>query len=366
MPAETPQGVPESVVFAKFSGLKNTVSRERLHADELAVAVNVDFDDAGQPHRRRGRRRVATGYFHSLWTSNDGTVYGVKDGSFGIIEPDYFFTDLGRTVGDSPLCYEQVGDEVFFSGEYASGVVTHPTGVVEDWGPSQSFWWSPVDNPSDTLPAIKGKLLGAPPQASAMVYYNGRIYIAAGKMLWATVFQQYHHVDKTRGFIQFEDDITMVLAVSDGLYVGTRSGVYFMQGGSFEKLQRRRVMDSGVLSGSGIPIPAELANPPQEGIDKDEPMSVSAAFFTTNGFCVGQESGKCTNLTEGNFFFPTSLRATAFFRRQDGMNHYVVCLAHGGDPTSNARFGYVDVALIRDKDHWVTVSDTAKATEQYS
>ena len=364
---ETPQGQPESMVFAGFSGLKNTLDRERLGPRDLAVAVNIDLDDAGQPHRRRGRRKVASGKFHSLFQASNGDVYGVKDGNLGIVEPDYFFLDLGRSVGDSPLAYEQVRNELFFSSPNSQGIINTATGDISDWGPAENIWLSPVVNTSDTLPAVRGKILGAPPFATALAYYNGRIYMASGNMLWATEFQNYRMVDKNRGFIQFEDDITMVAAVSNGLYIGTTAMVYFLEGGSFETLKKQSVMSSGVIPGSACYMPAELANPPQVGPNADEPLAVSVAFMTTNGFNVGQESGKCLNLTEASVFFPQAVRASAMFRRLDGMNHYVVCLKSSGAPVNSARSGeYVDPSIIRGKDMWVDMSDTAIATERVS
>lgn len=356
MPPETPQGIPESIVFGRFDGLKNTVDRERLSARDLAVAINVDLDDDGQPHRRRGQKLVMSGSTHSLFEADDGTIYGVFNGDLGIIEPGYFLTVLRAGVGgnvssgDRNISYWQIGDNIYFTAPYCSGIINHPTGVVSDWGPEQSFWYSPVINPSSTLPAIKGKLYAGPPRASDMAYYNGRLYLSHGRMLWATVFQLYTLVDRTRGFIQFETDITMVGVVTDGLYIGTLDGLYFLSGGSFEKLKRTRVMDTPVIAGSMVYVPQELANPPQVPSNYDTPMQVSLAFMTTRGMCVAEEAGKTTNLTEGKFFFPSGVRASAMFRRQDGMNHYVVCLDSEGGPVDDARFGdYVDAEIIRGK-----------------
>lgn len=375
MPAETPQGIPESITFGKFEGLNNVIARERLSPSDLAVAVNIDLDDDGQARRRRGRTKVASGNFHSLFQSSDGTVYVVKDGDLGIIEPDYYFTLLASGVGgdpeggDSNLAYWQIGDQIYFTAPYSSGIITHSTGVVDDWGPSQSFWYSPVVNPSATLPAIKGKLYGGPPRASYLAYYNGRLYLAAGKMLWATVHLLYNLVDKTRGFIQFEDEITMVAAVTDGLYVGTVEGLWFLQGGSFDKLKRTRVMDSPVIPGSAVLVPVELANPPKVGLDRREnpEMQVSVVFMTTRGICVGEDGGKAVNLTESKMFFPVARRAKAFWRRQDGVNQYIACLDAAGAPVNGARTGpYVDAGIIRGNAQWVNMVETAKATENWS
>ena len=181
----------------------------------------------------------------------------------------------------------------------------------------------------------------------------------------------YNYVDKNAGFVQFEGVITMLAAVSDGLYVGTDEGLYFLEGDTFPQ-KKRRVMDSGVIPGSMIYIPGELGNPPQIGLGVDTPVSVSVAFMTTAGFCVAQDGGQCTNMTETKFWFPNALSAASLFRRQDGANHFITALQHGGDPSSdNAAIGdYIDVAITRGsaapRVNWVTEAQAATVHDTIS
>lgn len=370
--SEAQQQDPDpSVTIARFDGLKNTVDRERLGPRDLALAVNIDLDDDGQVHRRRGRTQVASGNFHSLWTGNDGTVYGVKNGQIGIIRPDYSFVSLGvsvggdYTAGDTRVAFVQVGAEIYFSCSTCSGIIDQQTKQISPWGPPQDFWLSPVVIASPTLPPIAGKLLGAIPYTQYLAYYQGRIYGLVGNMLWATEHFLYNLVDKTRTFIQFEGQGTMLGAVADGLYVGTDEGCYFLGGERFAELKKVRVMDSPVIPGSMVLIPAELANPPQVGTDAVTPMEVSVAFMTTRGFCVAEDGGHAVNLTEGKYFFPVAQRASAFFRRQDGMNQYIVCADSEGGPVNGARFGeYVDAEIIRGKAQWVTTDDDLRTNDE--
>lgn len=362
--ADQPEAQPNQPTrFGKFDGYTNTISRERLTPRDLAVALDIDLDDAGQAHRRRGRVKVADGNFHSLWNSDAGTVYGVKDGQIGIVRPDYSFVDTGCTVGSEPVCFIQVGDPIYFSSAHCTGIITDEV-KVSPWGPDQPIWYSPVAVPSATLAPVAGKRLGKPPPARFMAYYNGRIYGASGRMLWATELFMYQYVDLTRTFFQFEGDIGMVAAVTGGIYVGTSTGIYFMEGSSLTDMKRVSVMDSPIVPGSAIMIPAELANPRQIGTQVDSPIEVSAAFLTTTGFCVGAGHGKCTNLTEARVFFPEAQRAVAHWRRLDGINQYIVSADSDGDPKNGARFGdFVDGEIIRGKASWIDVADKANITE---
>ena len=361
MPPLPPQQAPQqpdepSITLGKFAGLVNTVTRERLEPNELAVAVNIDLDDRDQIHRRRGYKKKISGDAHSLFTANDGTVYGVVNNNLCIIRPNYTTVVLKTGInsdpsaGLDPLCWCEIEKTIYYSSLSDSGKIVN--GVVSPWGAPNDggVWISPVVIPTPTLAPIAGRLLGKPPMATCMTYYNGRIYMACGKMLWHTELYLYDYVDKTKNFAQYETEITMLGTVGDGIYVGCEDGLWFLQGPK-SPMVRTRIMDSGVIRGSMVDIPAELANPPQIPADSDTPVKVSISFMTENGFCVGQDSGVATNFTEDKFIFPAMVRAAAMYRRQDGMNQYVVVGDSEGEPASNARFGeYLDAVFLRGVD----------------
>ncbi|MDR3427804.1 hypothetical protein [Silvimonas sp.] len=351
---QNPQDPNPDVTFGKFSGLKNTVTAERLTNDELQSAVNIEVDDQGQIRRRRGYTKKLSGRFHSLFAAEDGTVYGVMNGNLVIINPGYttqvLKTGLSSdpTAGETPLSWVQVGDTLYYSSPQDNGKIVN--GVALPWGTldGSGYWLSPVVTPTATLAPIRGKLLRNPPKATCMTYWNGRIYMGAGNVLWATELFLYDVVDATRTFFQFEGEITVVGTVTDGIYVGTDQGLWFLTGPTIGELKRVPVMDSAVIPGSMVDIPAELANPPQVGLNADTEVKISLAFLTTNGFCVAQDGGQAYNLTEDKFIFPDAARASALWRRQDGINQYVAVTDSEGDPATSARIGdYLDATIIR-------------------
>ena len=351
-PPDTPS---DSVIFSGFVGLKNTIAAMRLTAKELERAVNIDLDDAGQPHRRRGKTQVSVGAFHSLFASDNGKLFGVKNQQLGVINPDYSFLPLMSGIGARPplaqLAYAQVGDSIYFSSPNECGIISESAKTVGRWGPAADIWLSPVINPTAGLPAIAGRLLGAPPLATYLAYWNGRIYLAQDNLLWATELYLYSMTDKTKNFFQFEAPITMVGAVGDGLYVGTQEGCWFLSGSTLKELKRVRVLDSPVIPGSMVYMPSEVANPPQVDLGQDTPVSLGVLFLTINGYCAGQNGGQCFNLTESKFIFPEAVSARALYRVQDGVHQYVAVLDSGGAPTSAAAIGdYVDAELIRAAD----------------
>jgi hypothetical protein len=351
-----------SVTLQKFVGLKNTVLPERLGPDELAVAINVDLDDVGQLRRRHGFNRRLTGDWGGLFESDDGQVFGVNAGNLVRVNPDYSVDVLagGFTTPAPKMAWVQVGPMIYFSSPGKSGKIDLANLAVVPWqgpnlgaptpagltAPTDGWWYSPVVNPTYGLPAIRGKILGPPPVASILAYFNGRIYMAAGRTVWFTELYLYDYVDKTKNVWNFEADVTMIGPVGDGMYVGTTEGVWFidkqwrMEAQSLAA-KRVRVLDFGVIPGSMVYVPAELANPPQVGLEQDTPAKVSILFLTQAGYCGGQDSGVCFNYSENKFIFPNITTAAALFRHhQDGINQFVA-VTDGGTWAINTRTGAI-------------------------
>jgi hypothetical protein len=338
-----PEELPDSITVNQFTGLKNTVAPERLAPTELEKALNIDIDDIGYARRRRGYTQVSSGSFHSLFRHGE-KVYGVKDGALGIIRTDYSFTSL-TTVSHEPISYAPVGDRVYFSSLTHSGII-EANEAVSQWGTIVgTTWFSPVIAPTETLGAISGKLLGNPPQATQIAQYSGRIYMAHEKMIWATELYNYGLVDKTKNFIQLEHNVTLLMAMQDGLFVGTEEGLIFLKG-VFGKMSHNQITSDPVLRGSGAYVPTELVHP--QAKNGPIPAGEAAVFMTTAGIYAGFDGGSCFNLTQGQVVFPAAASAAALFRQQDGANTYVAVADSGGTPVAKARMGdYVDAEIRR-------------------
>lgn len=339
-----PNAPPESVILKNFKGLRNNVRPERLALNEFQVAQNVDIDDAEQLSRRRGYTLKLAGSFHSIYTSKRGITYGVKDGSLGIINPNYTFRTLQSHAGVRSLDYAEVGDTLYCSSRTNSYQIDMPSEVVSAWCEltSAGVWHSPVISPSDTLGEVAGKLLGAPPNGDYINAHFGRMYLAKDRMIWVTELFHYNWVDKTRGFMQFENDIGGIRSVTDGQYVGTADGVYFLAG-EFGQMQRRVVTANGLIPGSMVAVAAELL--PKE-IAQNSKQAVM--MLTTDGFCCGLDGGQFINMTNSRFEFPAMQAAVPLVREFDGFTQYVGVANSVGDPSNTARIGdYVEAEIVR-------------------
>lgn len=340
----TAPDLPDSVLLASFTGIKNTVAEERLQPSELAAAVNVDIDDVGQLRRRRGYQRRHSASHHSLTTLGART-FVVRDGVLGELSDDLAFRSI-VPVGPGALCFERVGEVIYFSGEAVSGKIVN--GEYQRWGQrgGAGVWVSPVERPTDTLGEIAGRLLRAPPYATALGLYKGRIYLAAGPLLWATELYNYELVDATRNFIALEDDITMIAPVADGLYIGTTAGLDFLQGTFTDGLRRQRIVSTPVIPGSLVWVPYSRVDP--RARNGPMPEGEGPVFMTAGGVCLGLESGTVYNLTQDRTVFPAAVRAAALYREDQGANAYVAVTDSAGGPSANARIGdYVDAEIVR-------------------
>lgn len=342
--ASAPPELPQSIILGSFAGIKNVVAEERLKQDELAAAVNVDIDDAGQLRRRRGYTPVSSLPHHSLVTAGAWTLV-VRDGVLGWLSSDLTFNAI-IPVGPGRLCYERVGAVVYFSSETISGKIED--GAYKPWGaaPAGGLWVSPVMRPTETLGAIAGRLLKSPPHATAMGHYKGRIYLAAGPVLWATELYQYDLVDATKNFMVFQDDITMVAPVKDGIYVGTTTDLQFLQGTLKDGFKRTTVLSAGVIPGSKVQVPYTKVDP--RARSSPLPEGDGPVFMTAGGVCLGVEGGNVYNLTQDHIVFPTAVKAAALYREDQGANSYVAVTDSAGGPSANARIGdYVDAEIVR-------------------
>lgn len=340
--------IPDTVMLQKFSGIKNTVTPERLGPDEFERALNIDLDDAGQPHRRRGFTLVSAGSFHSLHRTDDGTELVVKNGAIGVLGTDYTFYSLAAGIGPNPISYVQIGSHLFFSSVTDSGHIDVAMRTLVPWGQNNSagVWLSPVVNPTSTLFPVRGKMLTKPPLATILSHLFNRIYLAAGPIVWATEPFMYNYVDRDKNYWQFESDVTNMGAVADGHYITTNSDVWFV-GGEYDAPKRTRIFSYGGIPGTLVRVPANLVNP-QIPLNQTAAVKVAVGFMTDRGFCVGMDSGECYNVTETKVLFPNARQGVGLFRQQDGVNQYLSVLDSEGGLQGSMRIGdYVSAEIVR-------------------
>lgn len=100
--------------------------------------------------------------------------------------------------------------------------------------------------------------LHAPPSGILPAMWRGRVLLAEGNVLHASLPGQWELFDMRRDFKQFSADITLVQPVDQGLFIGTTEELCYLAGTEFDKLVYTQVVKGAVVKGSGAAIKGEL------------------------------------------------------------------------------------------------------------
>lgn len=185
-----------------------------------------------------------------------------------------------------------------------------------------------------------GKLLTtqhmqAPEPCKYIENYNGRIYSAVDNALLATQALNYDITRPSTDFVMFPDPITMVKSVVDGVYVGTRHGVAYLDGNDLPLFRTRPADMLPPIEGSALAVDGGLFGESGKGI----------VWLTRRGWVFGGAGGKVKRLTEAQMSLPEYDRAASLYREHDGMRQ-VLSFVSGGGEAAGASDSY-DVEIVR-------------------
>jgi len=124
---------PRTVPIDAFKGLNNILRPENTPTQYLKKAENINIDNAGKIHKRKGYTKVINGNWTSLWASENGNgCYGVLDGNLVQVNTDYSTTLLRSNVGSYKLDFEEIDDKVYYISPLVKGVIQY--GTNRSWG----------------------------------------------------------------------------------------------------------------------------------------------------------------------------------------------------------------------------------------
>jgi hypothetical protein len=138
--------------------------------------------------------------------------------------------------------------------------------------------------------------LDAPPVGQALAFHRGRLYIAAGDVLYATAALAYEHCD-LRDYCAFDGTPIQLLApVTGGLFVGTSAAVYFLGGDTLAARSVVRKLDTGTVRGSVAYGDGEAVTGRRELSGQEV-----ALFTTADGVVMGLPDGSLVQLTRERY-----------------------------------------------------------------
>lgn len=315
------------VVMAATRGLNLRVDPARLAYDpntastELSMAVNVAVDDTGRVERFPGFTSVAnlTGA-HSCFATKAGELLGVTDNGLCKLTPGGTATVMwaGCNVNET-MRYVELPEAVYMS----NGIdrLMYKNGVVTEWAETAYFGDRQdvqviIAGDSMSLESYRGGtgietervrvVLQRPPAGTQLAAYNGRIYIASGRFV--------HHTEgiwrcwyaPAQNWRAFDDEVKLLVAVDDGLYVGTTSCIYFLAGTGPSEFALRLVWTSPVVEGAHA-----VCDALDVGSGDGRQGGKAHLAFARNGLLLLGRSGQVTNLLDGKMQPLTATRGTA-------------------------------------------------------
>lgn len=158
------------------------------------------------------------------------------------------------------------------------------------------------------------------PAGIAPCLWNGRVLLAAGPVLYASQHARYELFDLRRDFKQFSGDITSIVRVDGGIYVGTTKELAYLDGEVFDKLVYNQVVDGPVVLGSGVAVDGEKVVL-GDGVGSGQAMICIANRSLVAGF----SGGKVVHMTEGRYVTDAA-EVCAAFRVTNGIPQYIAAV----------------------------------------
>ncbi len=155
------------------------------------------------------------------------------------------------------------------------------------------------------------------PVGTITAFWNGRLLVADGKTLWASM-PWAPHLNAWRDFKPFTADITLIQPVAGGVFVGTEQDLIYLGGDTFDQLVYVAKSIGPVVRGSGVTAPGDKIK-----LGDGVGLSGEAMLCIAGGAMVaGFSGGSVARLTYGRYHTAVA-EVAATFREVNGIPQYV-------------------------------------------
>jgi len=285
-------------LFKGAVGINNKIDPVRLKynpetgVQELAAGVNIDIDSSMRIGRRKGYTLELAKASHSLFPC-DGYCLFVSGDALCVLEPDYSWTAIRNVTVGARVSYAKAGGDIYYANGYEKGIVRDRV----------SYGWTAASyvGPPTT------KTFSDPPTGHLLEIYNGVMLIAKGRVVWHSEPFAFSWFDYASGFIQFNDTVTMMKAVQDGVFISTEKETFAHVGGTVKEFKQSKVADYPAIEGTAVTVHASRIG--------DGSMSGLAAMWASKeGICFGGLDGYFKNLTERRLDYPAARYGAGLYR----------------------------------------------------
>lgn len=237
---------------------------------------------------------------HSLWSDKKLIAVFVDNGILYQLTPQYSKLALGA-VGNTRMSYAPWNDKIYMTNGVYIGYLLN--GAM-----------STLSNPN-----IKYKM--PLPAGKFITYFRARLYVAKGRVLYSSD-ALCDHYDIRTGFRVLENEITMLRAVDDGIYVSDGKTWFLVEKRAFAddpgELRKEPALDSDAIPYTDVVI---------NGSDLADGVAGNYLMWTSaDGVCLGDSSGKVKNLTRARYAMAPCAVGGAVVRNINETVHYISVL----------------------------------------
>lgn len=277
-----------STLFTRTLGL-NTVDDpstsiydEDTGIRDLTAAVNVSIDNTGRVSRRKGRNKVVSGEFHSLWSTSTDSYVVEETPSWGSImrvgtDLQVYGVQSGLSKNKRMSFLDWNGDTLY-SNTVNNGIIVN--GVSAAW-PVGTY-----EGPKTTRQFDKA------PVGSHLEKHQGRVVIAVDDALYFS--EPYAPgLFNLKLFWPMESRILMVKSVDTGLFVSDELKTYFLSGTSPLDFIQTEEASYPAHEWSVAHDEVELVD-----IGLGESEETGVIWSSEEGVCIGLPNGKIKKVTK--------------------------------------------------------------------
>lgn len=275
----------------------------------LTKGINVDITNKKRPKRRVGRTALVAGANYRCLNPFGDPCLFMDDSTMKMLKADLATVATIKTgmSASARIAYEKIVADTWCSDGTTIGYVRR-----EEWNDlpevTQGYTKAHILN---YLRATRKKM----PAGHLMCYYNRRLYVAVGDVIWYSDPLKFHRTRAKDGFIHMDGHVTLLKATADGLWVAD-GHTHFLQGPDARKFTRiEKAPYNAVLHA--------VAQVPADKIGVDGILEPCFKWASEEGICVGGAGGFFKNLTVDKYDMPEGTIGTALYKDMPGMSQAI-------------------------------------------
>lgn len=254
------------------------------------------------------------------------TVQSYANGGLPLAEYGVTLTvvaDNGEESGapQSAIVVAQYGIQITGLASLPSGwsyrlYVTHPDGLdPHEYADIPAGVSSFIISSPPSGDIVRTQFAEPPPVARHLCAYHGRVYMASGNVLWHTSDESPRLYRPMLDFRLFPENITMLQAREDGIFVGTDKRTYFLSGN--DATQQRQILahPKGAIEGAQALLPPEFFG----GAGVGEIGFAPAWRDAIGVLCIGRSGGQVQQIARDRVAAGGHRQGAMAWREFDGL-----------------------------------------------